>query len=282
MLELGRINKLTALRRTSVGVFLGDPINDPDGRDDILLPNKYVPRELKIEDTIDVFVYADSEDRLIATTLTPDIMRGEFAPLKVVSVTGIGAFMDWGLEKDLFVPFREQSRPMRVGRWYVVYLYVDEDTDRLVASSKINRFLEDEAGDELAEGQEVDLMVYEPTDLGMNVIVNNQYRGLLYTNEVFQKIYPGDRLTGFIKRIRDDRRIDVSLQQTGYQQVEPSAQRILDLLHQRKGFLPLTDNSNPEVIYEQLEMSKKNFKKAIGSLYRDRKIRIEQDGIYLA
>lgn len=282
MLELGRINTLTALRRTSVGVFLGDPVEDPAGRYDILLPTKYVPRTLEIDDEIDVFVYTDSEDRLIATTLTPAIRLGEFAALQVVSVTKIGAFMDWGLEKDLFVPFREQNRPMRVGRWYVVYLYRDEETDRLVASSKINRFLNDEAGNELQEGQEVDLLVYEPTDLGMNVIINNRYRGLLYANEVFQRVYPGDRLTGYIKRIREDRRIDVSLQQTGYQNIEPNAQRILDVLQERKGFLPLHDGSEPAAIYATLEMSKKTFKKAIGVLYRERKIRLEENGIYLA
>ena len=281
MLELGRINTLTALRRTSVGIFLGDPVSDPEGHNDILLPNKYVPRSLKMEDTIDVFVYTDSEDRLIATNLTPAIQRGEFAPLKVVSVTSIGAFLDWGLEKDLFVPFKEQNQLMRVGRWYVVYLYVDEETDRLVASSKINRFLVDEADEGMEVGQEVDLLAYEPTDLGMNVIVNSQYRGLLYANELFQKVYPGDRLTGYIKNIREDGRLDVSLQQPGYQHVEPSARRILDVLQRRKGFLPLTDHSQPEAIYEMLEMSKKTFKKAIGALYRDRKIRIEPNGIYL-
>jgi len=247
MLEIGRMNTLTVLRRTSVGVFLGDPTSAPDESTDILLPNKYVPDTLRTEDEIEVFVYRDSEDRLIATTLVPLIQRGEFAVLQAVSVMNFGAFMDWGLEKDLLVPFKEQSRPMRVGRWYVVYLYLDEQTDRLVASSKINRFLDDQAFD-LEVGQEVDLLVYEPTDLGFNTVVNNRYRGLLYANELFQKVFPGDKLTGYVKTIRDDNRIDVSLQKTGYQNVEPNAQRILQVLAQERGFLPLTDSSEPEAI----------------------------------
>lgn len=280
MLKIGRMNTLTALRRTSVGMFLGDPTSDPEDATDILLPNKYVPESLRTEDEIEVFVYRDSEDRLIATTLVPHIQRGEFAALQAVSVMNFGAFMDWGLEKDLLVPHKEQSRPMRVGRWYVVYLYLDEQTDRLVASSKINKFVNDRAFD-LEVGQEVDLLVYEPTDLGFNAIVDNRYRGLLYANELFQKVFPGDRLVGYVKTIREDNRIDITLQKPGYQNVEPNADRIVQVLQQAGGFLPLTDNSDPKLIYDQLEMSKKTFKKAIGALYRDRKIELKPDGIYL-
>ncbi|WP_421829796.1 S1 RNA-binding domain-containing protein [Larkinella sp.] len=275
MIQIGKINTLIALRETSVGVFLGD-----DEDNDILLPNKYVPGTLRIDDPIDVFVYTDSEDRIIATTLTPKIQRNQFARLQVVSVTSVGAFLDWGLEKDLLVPYREQSRPMEVGRWYVVYLYLDHETDRLVASSRLNRFLDSEVPN-LTEGQEVSLLAWEPTDLGINVIINNRYRGLVYANEVFRQVYPGDRLTGYIKTIRDDNRIDVSLQKPGYENVEPNAQRILATLKEQNGFLPLNDYSEPDAIYQTLEMSKKTFKKAIGALFRERKIAIKEDGIYL-
>ncbi|GAB3252957.1 S1-like domain-containing RNA-binding protein [Larkinella harenae] len=274
MIYIGKINTLQALRETSVGVFLGDE----DGTD-ILLPNKYVPQTLRVGDSIDVFVYTDSEDRLIATTLTPRIKRNEFARLQAVSVTRVGAFLDWGLEKDLLVPYREQSRPMEAGRWYVVYLYLDHETDRLVASSRLNRFL-DSGKPNLEEGQEVSLLAYESTDLGINVIINNRYKGLVYANEVFQRVYPGDQLTGYIKQIREDDRIDVSLQKPGYENVEPSAQRILTVLEQQRGFLPLHDKSDPDEIYQTLEMSKKTFKKAVGTLFRERKIVIKDDGIY--
>ncbi|WP_338869525.1 S1-like domain-containing RNA-binding protein [Spirosoma sp. SC4-14] len=279
MLRIGRMNRLTALRETSVGFFLGDPyLNNPN--EDVLLPNKYVPESLAVGEEIDVFVYTDSEDRPIATTLTPHIMRDEFAPLPVVSVTGIGAFLNWGLEKDLFVPHKEQSKPMEAGQWYVVYLYLDRRTNRLVASSKISRFLDMDVS-ELREGDAVDLLAYERTDLGFNVIINDRYQGLLYRNEIFQPIQVGDRMPGYIKRIRDDNRIDVSLQQEGYQNVEPNAQRILDTLKTNSGFLPLTDKSDPQLIYRTLEMSKKTFKKAIGTLYRERKIVLREDGIAL-
>lgn len=282
MIDIGRINTLTALRQTSVGFFLGD-LTDRKSQDfsnDILLPNKYVPDTLAVDDDIDVFVYTDSEDRPIATTLTPAIQRNEFAALQVVSVTSAGAFLDWGLEKDLLVPHREQAWPMEVGNWYVVFMYLDETTDRLVASSKVNRFLDPDVSD-LVVGEEVQLLAYELTDLGVNVIINNRYRGLVYANEIFRTVRPGDPLIGYIKNIRDDSRVDVSLQRAGFENVEPNARRILATLKAENGFLPLTDNTSPEVIYAALEMSKKTFKKAIGTLYRERKIMIEEKGIRL-
>ncbi|WP_077923375.1 S1 RNA-binding domain-containing protein [Spirosoma sp. 209] len=279
MLKLGRFNTLTALRETSVGFFLNDtPTGDP--KDDILLPNKYVPRDLAVGDTIDVFVYNDSLERPVATTLVPAVQRDEFATLQVMAVTDAGAFLDWGLEKDLFVPFREQSRPMQVGRWYVVFVYLDEETNRLVASSRVNRFLDPDVSD-LYVGEEVQLLAYEATELGMNVIINNRYKGLVYHNEIFRTVRPGDPLIGYIKHIRDDSRVDVSLQRPGYENVEPNARRILAELRSEGGFLPLTDSSAPEEIYRRLEMSKKTFKKAIGTLYKDRKITIEDAGIRL-
>ncbi|WP_080056208.1 CvfB family protein [Spirosoma aerolatum] len=282
MIEIGRINTLTALRQTSVGFFLGD-LSDrktQDFNNDILLPNKYVPETLEIDDNIDVFVYTDSEDRPIATTLTPAIQRNEFATLQVVSITSAGAFLDWGLEKDLLVPHREQARPMQIGEWYVVFMYLDRRTNRLVASSKVSRFLDPDVS-ELQEGDEVQLLAYETTDLGVNVIINNRYKGLIYANEIFRTVQPGDPLIGYIKNIRDDGLVDVSLQKAGFENVEPNAQRILTLLKVENGFLPLTDNSPPEEIYKALEMSKKTFKKAIGTLYRERKIVLEEKGIRL-
>lgn len=282
MIEIGRINTLTALRQTSVGFFLGD-LSDrrtQDFSNDILLPNKYVPETLEVDDDIDVFVYTDSEDRPIATTLTPAIQRNEFGTLQVVSITSAGAFLDWGLEKDLLVPHREQARPMQIGEWYVVFMYLDRRTNRLVASSKVSRFLDPDVS-ALHEGDEVQLLAYETTDLGMNVIINNRYKGLIYANEIFRTVRPGDPLIGYIKTIRDDGLVDVSLQKAGFDNVEPNAQRILTLLKVENGFLPLTDNSAPEEIYKALEMSKKTFKKAIGTLYRERKIVLEETGIRL-
>lgn len=275
MIEIGKLNTLTVLRETSVGLYLGD-----EAGNDILLPNKYIPPSLKPDDSITVFVYTDSEDRPIATTLTPKAMRDEFAYLEVVASTGVGAFLDMGLEKDLLVPYKEQSQPMDVGYAYVVFLYLDEETNRLVASGKLNKFFDpDPTG--LHEGDQVSLLVYDITDLGVNVIIENRYRGLVYGSDIFKRVYIGDQLTGYIKLIRDDDRIDVVLQKPGYEGVEPNAKRILDELKANKGFLPLNDNSAPEAIYKALEISKKTFKKAIGGLYRDRQIRIEDDGIHL-
>ncbi|KAB7730298.1 GntR family transcriptional regulator [Rudanella paleaurantiibacter] len=276
MIELGRINRLRALRLTSVGMFLGH-----ESGEEVLLPNKYVPQTLREDEFIDVFVYTDSEDRIIATTLHPTVQRDEFGALRVVSVTSYGAFLDWGLEKDLLVPHREQAQPMEVGQSYVVFVYYDETTDRLVGSSRINRFIEEGRMPDLEEGDEVNLLIYERTDLGHNAVVDNRYRGLLYASETFRALRPGDQLTGYVKRIRDDYRIDLTLQKPGFEGIEPNAQAILTKLQQSGGFLPLTDHSDPQVIYRTLEMSKKTFKKAIGTLYRERKISLEEGGIRL-
>ena len=281
MIDIGRMNTLVARRITSVGFYLGDPTNEADDpADDILLPKKYVPESLSVGDDIDVFVYKDYDERPIATTLTPHILRDEFAPLPVAAISNVGAFLEWGLEKHLLVPYREQSRPLEVGQWCVAFMYLDEDTDRLVASTKVAKFLDDDVLD-LLENDPVDLLAYDITDLGVNVIINDRYKGLLYHNEIFRPVAVGDRMPGFIRHVRDDGHVDVSLQQIGFQKVEPSAQIILDALRANKGFLPLTDHSNPQAIYEALEMSKKTFKKAIGTLYKDRKIVLQKDGIAL-
>lgn len=275
MLHLGIKNTLRILRGTGVGMFLGD-----DEGNDVLLPKKYVPENAIVGDDIEVFIYRDSEDRIIATNLEPKIQLNQFACLQVKSVTAIGAFLDWGLEKDLFVPFREQNKKMEEGRWYAVYLYLDEETDRLVASCKVNRYFEKENID-LQIGQEVDLLIFEETDLGLNAVINNKYKGLIYENEIFQRIKIGTRTKGFVKNIRDDNRVDLSLQKQGYANVEPNAERILEKLKANNGFLDVTDKSDANYVMYQLEMSKKTFKKAVGALYRQKIIRIEEDGIYL-
>jgi predicted RNA-binding protein (virulence factor B family) len=256
-------------------------VEDPEGINDILLPNKYVPNTFDIGEELIVFVYLDHEERPVSTTLEPYILLNEFALLRVNYVNQIGAFMDWGMEKDILVPFKEQARPMEKGKRYLVYLYVDEKTNRLVASSKTNQFLSNE-NITVEKGEEVDLIVSHITELGINVIINEKHKGLLYKDEVYdESIRTGDRAVGYIKNIRPDGKIDVSLQKQGYENVEPNAEKIVDELRASRGFLRLNDNSHPEDIKTVLKMSKKTFKKAIGSLYKDKLIEIKDDGIYL-
>jgi predicted RNA-binding protein (virulence factor B family) len=281
MLKIGKYNSLTILRDTKVGLFLGNPEKDPEGIHDVLLPNKYVPNEFEIGEELIVFVYLDHEQRPVATTLEPYILLNEFALLRVNYTNQVGAFMDWGMEKDILVPFKEQARPMEKGKRYLVYLYMDEKTNRLVASSKTNQFLNN---DELTveNGEEVELIVSHITEIGINVIINEKHKGLLYKDEVYDDaIRTGDRMRGFIKNIRPDNKIDVSLQKQGYESIEPNAEKILDELRASRGFLRLNDNSHPEDIKTVLKMSKKTFKKAIGALYKEKLIEIKEDGIYL-
>jgi predicted RNA-binding protein (virulence factor B family) len=281
MIEIGKYNTLTILRDTKVGLFLGNEAEDPEGIHDILLPNKYVPSQFEIGDDLTVFVYLDHEERPVATTLEPYIFLNEFALLRVNYVNQVGAFMDWGMEKDILVPFKEQARPMEKGKRYLVYLYMDEKTNRLVASSKTNQFLNNE-NLTVENGEEVDIIVSHITEIGINVIINEMHKGLVYKDEVYDDaIRTGDRMRGYIKTIRPDNKIDVSLHKLGYQNIEPNAQKILDELKASRGFLRLNDNSHPEDIKTVLKMSKKTFKKAIGSLYKERKIEMKDDGIYL-
>lgn len=281
MIEIGKYNTLTVLRDTKVGLFLGNPEADPDGIHDILLPNKYVPNVFEIGEKLTVFIYLDHEQRPVATTLEPYILLNEFALLRVNYVNQVGAFMDWGMEKDILVPFKEQARPMEKGKRYLVYLYMDEKTNRLVASSKTNQFLNNDVLT-VEKGEEVDLIVSHITEIGINVIINEKHKGLVYKDEVYDDaIRTGDRMRGYIKTIRPDNKIDVSLQIQGYLNIEPNAKVILDELKASRGFLRLNDNSHPEDIKTVLKMSKKTFKKAIGSLYKDKLIEIKEDGIYL-
>ncbi len=273
-MKIGQYNSLKIDRDTQVGLFL------TDGKDDVLLPNKYVPNVWEIGEEIIVFVYLDHEQRPVATTLEPYILLNEFALLRVNYVNQVGAFMDWGMEKDILVPFKEQARPMEKGKRYLVYLYMDEKTNRLVASSKTNQFL---SNDELTveNGEEVELIVSHITEVGINVIINEKHKGLLYKDQVYDDIRTGDRLRGYIKTIRPDNKIDVALQIQGYQAIEPNAEKILSELRASRGFLRLNDDSHPEDIKTVLKMSKKTFKKAIGALYKDKLIEIKEDGIYL-
>jgi uncharacterized protein len=281
MIQIGKYNTLQILRDTKVGLFLGNPEKDPEGIHDILLPNKYVPNEFEIGEEFTVFVYLDHEERPVATTLEPYILLNEFALLRVNYTNQIGAFMDWGMEKDILVPFKEQARPMEKGKRYLVYLYMDEKTNRLVASSKTNQFLKNENLD-IQKGDEVDLIVSHITEIGINVIINEKFKGLLYKDEVYDDaIRTGDRMRGYIKTIRPDNKIDVALQIQGYESIEPNAEKILDELRANRGFLRLNDNSDPDDIKTILKMSKKTFKKAVGSLYREKLIEIKDDGIYL-
>jgi len=275
MLFIGKYNNLTIERLTSVGMFLSDVEGE-----EVLLPNQYLTDEMQVGDNIKVFVYLDSEDRPVATTETPKIIRNEFAFLEVTDVTEHGAFLDWGLIKDLFVPFREQSTPMQEGEWHVVFLYLDQKSSRLIASTKIDRFLENERLT-VGEGDQVDLLIYSKTDLGYNAIVNQYHKGLIYANEVFREMSVGDSLKGYVKKIREENKLDLSLQKTGYEVVEPSAQLILDQLKKANGVLNLSDSSSPEDIYKSLQISKKVFKKAIGGLYKQGLIKIGDDNIQL-
>lgn len=274
MIDIGRFNILKIARTTKVGLYL------TDGENDVLLPNKYVPKEYEIGNELEVFVYLDHEERTVATTLEPYIFLNEFALLRVNYTNQFGAFMDWGMEKDLFVPFKEQARPMEQGKRYLVYMYIDEKTKRLVASSKTNQFL-DNKEISVEVGEEVDLIVSHITEVGINVIINEKHKGLLYKNEVYDDLRTGDRIVGYIKNIRPDGKIDVSATKLGFDKVEPSAQYILDELKASRGFLRLNDDSHPEDIKTVLKMSKKTFKKAIGTLYKQKLIDIKEDGIYL-
>lgn len=274
-MELGKYNKLTAARYTSVGLFLED-----ENEESVLLPMKWVPKDVTEGDELEVFVYLDSEERPIATTMKPAAQVGEFAYLQVKQTTRLGAFLDWGLQKDLFVPFIEQEGRMQANHWYTVYVYIDPLTDRITASARIDNRVETENID-LKPNQEVDLLVASQSPLGYNVIIDQKYLGLVYENEVFKNLKLGDRPKGYIKQIREDNKIDVSLQKQGYANVEPNAQLILDKLKSAEGFLPLNDKSSPEEISSELEMSKKTFKKAIGGLYKQKLISIENDGIRL-
>ncbi|MBN4058003.1 GntR family transcriptional regulator [Olleya sp. AH-315-K02] len=276
MIHIGEYNTLTILREKEPGLFLSDEEDN-----EVLLPNRYVPNEFKIWDKLEVFVYLDNEERLVAVTDKPYITKGEFAVLRCNQVTEHGAFLDWGMVKELFCPFKEQAYKMKKGGWYLVHCYLDEKTERLVASSKTNKFLSNQELT-IEQFEEVDLIVSHPSEIGMNVIVNKKHSGLIFSDNIFQDLSVGDKLKGIVKKIRKDNKLDIALGQVGYRNIVPNAETILQELEDNNGFIELTDKSSPEDIKEVFQMSKKNFKKAVGSLYKQKVITIEKRGIRLS
>ena len=272
--QVGQYNTLKVSRKVDFGFYLDD------GAEGILLPKRFAPRTLRIGDELTVFVYHDSDNRLIATTQKAKAVVGEIVKMKVVSVTGLGAFLDWGLMKDLFVPKSKQLVGMREGDEYLVKLYIDEQTGRVAATEKIESLL---SNDELTvtEKDIVELFVYRQSELGYVMIINNQHTGLLHSNEIYTNLHIGDKLEGFIKTIRPDNKIDVVLGKPGYQKVEDEAGKILRLLEENHGYLPYHDKSDPQEIYDFFGMSKKTFKMTTGNLYKQKKIAFTKTGLQL-
>jgi predicted RNA-binding protein (virulence factor B family) len=275
MVEIGKINNLQVVKSLDHGIYL-----DAEDLGEILMPSRYVPDNCEVGDFLEVFVYLDSADLLLATTETPFVMVGECAYLKVVDVNQAGAFMDWGLPKDLLVPYGEQISPLKIGQSYTVLAYLDENTNRIAATQKLDSRLSEEA-QYFKPGQAVDLLIFGKTELGYKAVINNTHIGLIYKNEVFQTLIHGEKLKGFIKAIREDRKIDLCLQLPGRDARDDLNTRILDHLKKNDGISTLTDKSSPEDIYQCFAVSKKNYKKAIGTLYKKRIILIEEDKITL-
>ena len=275
MAEIGVYNNLRVIKEVDFGVYL-----DGGEHEEILLPRKYVPENCKVDDIIKVFIYLDSEDRFIATTETPYAIVGDFALLKVIAVESVGAFLDWGLLKDLLVPFGEQSPTMEIGKSYVVKVYVDKQSNRIAATTRLDRYLDNEPGNFHA-GQEVELLICNQTDIGYKAIINGTHWGVLYSNEVFQPLKSGQKTKGYIKKVREDNKIDLSLHKPGYERVDDITDTIINVLKEQGGFISVTDKSSPETIHNLFGVSKKTYKKAIGAIYRKRLITIESDGIRL-
>jgi hypothetical protein len=275
MVDIGNLNTLKVVKEVDFGIYL-----DGEELGQILLPKNDVPVNCKIDDNLDVFIYTDSEDRIIATTKTPKAMVGDFAYLKVVAVNEFGAFLDWGLNKDLLVPFHEQQYRMKEGESYIVKVYLDNKSERIAATSYLDAYL-DLFTAEYYEGQEVELLICKKTDLGYNAIINNSHWGLLYDKEIFRTINIGQRVKGYIKKVREDGKIDLTLNKSGYEKIDDISQKILDVLKEQGGFIPISDKSSPEIIYDMFGESKKTYKKAIGSLYKKHLILIGNDGIKL-
>ncbi|MFO7828767.1 MAG: S1-like domain-containing RNA-binding protein [Bacteroidales bacterium] len=276
-MEIGKTNKLIVARTTDNGCYL----TDTDGNE-VLLPNAYVTDDLNIGDEIEVFVYNDSEDRIVATTLTPYVKLEEFAYLQVKEVNQYGAFIDWGLPKDLMVPFAEQKVKMKEGNWYLIFLLKDEETDRLIGSAKIKDFVFFDEID-VSTGDEVDLLPYEMNDLGMDVIVNNLYKGLIFKSDIHKEIKPGEKIKGYVKQVRDDGKIDIVLEPLGYKNsIDIYSEKLLSGLKKNNGYLNLTDKSSPDEINKCLGLSKKAFKKAVGHLYSKKLITLADDGIRIS
>ena len=275
-IELGKFNQLEVVKEVDFGLYL-------DGGDEgeILLPTRYVPEDCKVGDMLNVFLYLDIDERLIATTLTPLVQVGQFACLEVSWVNQFGAFLNWGLMKDLFVPFSEQKMKMQVGRSYVVHAHVDEESYRIVASAKVERYLSKDMPD-YAPGAEVDILIWQKTDLGFKAIIDNKYSGLLYENEIFRALETGMQMKAFVKQVREDGKVDLILQKPGQGKVEDFAATLLDYIREQGGHITLHDKSPAEEIYDTFGVSKKTFKKAVGDLYKKHLVSLLENGIELA
>jgi predicted RNA-binding protein (virulence factor B family) len=276
MVHLGTYCTLEIVKKTDFGYYLNG-----ENFGEILLPKRYMTADMSVGKQVRVFIYLDGEERIVATTETPTASVGEFAFLNVKSIDAIGAFLEWLENKDLLVPFKEQKIRMEAGKSYVVYVYEDKVTNRIAASMKLEKFFA-KTTPTYRISEEVDLLVWTPTDLGYKVIVNGSFLGLIYKNEIFSKVQTGQKLKGFVKKIREDGKLDVTLQAPGYQRINPNAEKIVQMLKKAGGFLPYNDKSDAEVIYAIFHMSKKVFKQAVGNLYKNRTISIENDGIRLS
>lgn len=274
-IELGKFNQLEVVKEVDFGVYL-----DGGEEGEILLPTRYVPEDCKIGDILNVFLYLDMDERLIATTLTPFVQVGQFACLEVSWVNQYGAFLNWGLMKDLFVPFREQKMKMQVGRKYVVHAHLDEESYRIVASAKVERYLSKDKP-EYTAGEEVNILIWQKTDLGFKAIIDNKYNGLLYENEIFSSIETGMEMKAFVKQVREDGKVDLILQKPGFEKVDDFAKTLLDYIKEQGGRIHLNDKSPAEDIYDTFGVSKKTFKKGVGDLYKKRLIALHEDGIAL-
>ena len=275
MAHIGKMNHLQVIKKKDFGVYL-----DGENLGEILLPTRYLPENCKVQDWLDVFIYLDSNDLLIATTETPYVMVDQCAYLKVVDVNDMGAFLDWGLPKDLLVPYNQQDKPMQPGHSYVVFVYLDESTNRIAASSRLSRFLSEES-DYFETGEAVQLLICGETELGYKAVINNLHLGLIYHSEVFTPLRYGQSIQGYIKNIRDDGKIDLTLQLPSERTRDTLGAQILAHLEAHGGTSTLTDKSPPEQIYQQFGVSKASYKKAIGALYKARLIRIDKDKISL-
>lgn len=275
MLKMGKMNRLEVYRLVDFGAFLAD--ND----EEVLLPRKFVPAGTKVGDKLDVFLYLDSEDRPVATTQTPKAMVGDTVSMEVIDISSIGAFLDWGLDKDLFVPFREQKEVMVKGQNYAVRVIFDKVSGRIFASSRLHVFAKKTHENNFKAGAEVEILVCTRDEKGFNVLINNQYMGMLYKNEIHCPIKLGDKLTAYISKLRDDKKIDVSLRKPGFFGIIKEKPVILEKLEEAGGFLPFNSKSTPKEIEDYFHISKRVFKQAVSNLYKERRITISDDGIKL-
>lgn len=275
-IELGKFNQLEVVKEVDFGVYL-----DGGEEGEILLPTRYVPEDCKIGDILNVFLYLDMDERLIATTLTPFVQVGQFACLEVSWVNQYGAFLNWGLMKDLFVPFREQKMKMQVGRKYVIHAHLDDESYRIVASAKVERYLSKDRP-EYASGDEVNILIWQKTDLGFKAIIDNKYSGLLYENEIFSTLQTGMEMKAFVKQVREDGKVDLILQKPGFEKIDDFSKTLLNYIRENDGRIRLNDKSPAEDIYATFGVSKKTFKKGVGDLYKKHLITLHEDGITLA